>query len=54
MTVFNSMINLLGKAKEFDLAWSLIIDRIDTDRGPDMDTFTILIRRFARAGTLLL
>ncbi|KAM7490324.1 hypothetical protein LguiA_033245 [Lonicera macranthoides] len=53
VTVFNSMINLLGKAREFDLAWSLIIDRIDTDRGPDMDTFTILIRRFARAGMVV-
>ncbi|KAK3003972.1 hypothetical protein RJ639_019568 [Escallonia herrerae] len=48
--VFNSMINALGKMREFDLAWSLILKRIKSDQGPNEFTFAILIRRYARAG----
>ncbi|CAI0414856.1 unnamed protein product [Linum tenue] len=51
--LFNSMVNALGKAKEFDSAWSLVLDRIDGDKDLQLvssDTFAILIRRFARAG----
>ncbi|KAA8525351.1 hypothetical protein F0562_007231 [Nyssa sinensis] len=48
--IFNSMINVLAKARDFDSAWSLLLNRLDTDKGPDMDTFVILIRRYVRAG----
>lgn len=52
ITVFNAMVNSLGRAREFDSAWCLIIDRIEGDpnRRPDCDTFIIMIRRYARAG----
>ncbi|XP_059658063.1 pentatricopeptide repeat-containing protein At5g11310, mitochondrial [Cornus florida] len=50
VTLFNSMINVLAKAREFDSAWSLLLDRLGVNEGPNMDTFVILIRRYARAG----
>ncbi|XP_011081891.1 pentatricopeptide repeat-containing protein At5g11310, mitochondrial [Sesamum indicum] len=52
MAVFNAMVNSLGKAREFDSAWCLILDQIkgDPSRRPDSDTFLIMIRRYARAG----
>lgn len=52
MAVFNAMVNSLGKAREFDTAWSLILDQIkgDTSQRPDVDTFRIMIRRYTRAG----
>lgn len=55
-TLFNSVINGLGKAKEFDTAWCLILDRIGGEKGPGLvsnDTFAILIRRYTRAGNFL-
>ncbi|CAI0444474.1 unnamed protein product [Linum tenue] len=51
--LFNSMINTLGKAREFDTAWSLVLDRSGGDEALHLvsgDTFAILIRRYARAG----
>ncbi|KAK4420038.1 Pentatricopeptide repeat-containing protein, mitochondrial [Sesamum alatum] len=52
MAVFNAMVNSLGKAREFDSAWCLILDQIkgDPSRRPNSDTFLIMIRRYARAG----
>ncbi|GAV74839.1 PPR domain-containing protein/PPR_2 domain-containing protein [Cephalotus follicularis] len=52
----NEMINILGKAREFDSAWALLLDRIGgcgDDEEPALvsgDTFAILIRRYTRAG----
>ncbi|XP_073134567.1 uncharacterized protein [Henckelia pumila] len=52
MPVFNAMINSLGKGREFDSAWRLILDQIqgDASERPDFDTFAIMIRRHARSG----
>ncbi|XP_041021178.1 pentatricopeptide repeat-containing protein At5g11310, mitochondrial [Juglans microcarpa x Juglans regia] len=53
-TLFNSVINVLGKSKKFDSVWSLVLDRIGGDEKPPAfvsgDTFAIMIRRYARAG----
>ncbi|TYI14154.1 hypothetical protein ES332_A08G105800v1 [Gossypium tomentosum] len=53
-TLFNSMINILGKARKFEDAWILVLDRIDVGKeGSNLvsvNTFIILIRRYARAG----
>ncbi|KAF3790357.1 Pentatricopeptide repeat-containing protein [Nymphaea thermarum] len=48
--VFNTMIELLAKSREFDSAW-LLIDRYSQadDELVSHGTFTILIRRYARA-----
>ncbi|XP_002516618.2 pentatricopeptide repeat-containing protein At5g11310, mitochondrial [Ricinus communis] len=46
-TLFNSVINALGKMKEFDSAWCLVLDRTGL---VSSDTFAILIRRYTRAG----
>ncbi|XP_057959356.1 pentatricopeptide repeat-containing protein At5g11310, mitochondrial [Malania oleifera] len=51
--VFNSMINVLAKARQFDSAWSLLVDHLDDNERLSLvsiDTFAILIRRYARAG----
>uniref|UniRef100_A0A6N2L0C7 Pentacotripeptide-repeat region of PRORP domain-containing protein n=1 Tax=Salix viminalis TaxID=40686 RepID=A0A6N2L0C7_SALVM len=51
--LFNSMVNLLGKAREFSSAWCLMLDKIGGNEGGDLvssDTFAILIRRYTRAG----
>lgn len=55
-TLFNSMVNVLGKAREFDSAWCLVLERLGGDEGPAMvsrDTFAILIRRYTRAGNFI-
>lgn len=54
MAVFNAMVNSLGKAREFDSAWCLILDQIrgDPSERPNFDTFLIMIRRYARAGNI--
>ncbi|GMI89177.1 suppressor of the ABAR overexpressor 1 [Hibiscus trionum] len=54
-TLFDSMVNILGKARNFEDAWSLVLDRIGDDgrEGSNLvsvNTFVILIRRYARAG----
>lgn len=51
VTVFNAMLNALGKGREFDSAWNLILDRLSSTERSNLDTFAILIRRYARAGT---
>lgn len=51
--LFNCMIKVLAKAKEFDSAWRMLLDKIDGHEAPDFvskDTFVILIRRYAQAG----
>nr|AYM00810.1 pentatricopeptide repeat protein [Salvia miltiorrhiza] len=50
--VFNAMVDSLGKAREFDSAWCVILDQIggDPSERPNFDTFVIMIRRYARAG----
>lgn len=54
MLVFNAMVNSLGKAREFDSAWCLILDQIEGNPSerPDFDTFVILIRRYSRTGNI--
>ncbi|KAF2538239.1 hypothetical protein F2Q68_00022942 [Brassica cretica] len=52
-SLFNSVINAMCKARDFESAWSLIFDRVRSDGGSELvtaDTFTVLIRRYARAG----
>lgn len=54
-TLFNSVINVLAKSREFDSAWMLIRDRIDRHEETvfvSRDTFVIMIRRYARAGNM--
>ncbi|KAL6215180.1 hypothetical protein ACLB2K_014611 [Fragaria x ananassa] len=51
--LFTSVINVLAKAREFESAWSMILDRIGGDKEPGLvsvDAFVIMIRRYARAG----
>ncbi|XP_045821989.1 pentatricopeptide repeat-containing protein At5g11310, mitochondrial [Trifolium pratense] len=53
--LFDSVINVLAKMREFHSAWSLVLDRIDRDDGEQEEnlvsvgTFAIMIRRYARA-----
>lgn len=52
-SLFDSVINSLCKAREFEIAWSLVFDRVRSDEGSNLvsaDTFIVLIRRYARAG----
>ncbi|GMG99034.1 hypothetical protein Nepgr_000874 [Nepenthes gracilis] len=49
--ILNSMINILAKSREFDLAWMVLLDFIDLDdelKLVSADSFAILIRRYAR------
>ncbi|XP_058724831.1 pentatricopeptide repeat-containing protein At5g11310, mitochondrial [Vicia villosa] len=53
--LFDSVVNALAKMREFDSAWTLVLDRIERDDGEDeklvsVATFAIMIRRYARAG----
>ncbi|XP_077221479.1 pentatricopeptide repeat (PPR) superfamily protein [Tasmannia lanceolata] len=54
LPLFNSIIHLFSKSKQFHSAWSLLIDRLNDPREipplVSLDTFAILIRRYARAG----
>lgn len=52
VAAFNAVINALGKAREFGRAWALIHDKILGSDRPDMNTFAIMIRRYARAGII--
>ena len=53
-TLFDSMVNILGKARVFEDTWSLVLDRIgDGNKGStlvSLNTFVILIKWYARAG----
>ncbi|KAL6985347.1 hypothetical protein U1Q18_018723 [Sarracenia purpurea var. burkii] len=45
------MIKVLARAREFQSAWSIIFGRLKKQmEGPNVDTFSILIRRYARRG----
>lgn len=49
--IFNAIIKVLARAREFESAWCLILGRVKRAlEGPDVDTFAILIRRYACAG----
>ncbi|KAF6166988.1 hypothetical protein GIB67_030681 [Kingdonia uniflora] len=51
--VFDSMVDILGKFQEFDSAWSLLREQLDTDETPlivSTHTFGVLIRGYSRAG----
>lgn len=50
VAVFNAMVNALGMAREFDRAWDLILERLNGNERPNIDSFVIMIRRYARAG----
>ncbi|XP_027332499.1 LOW QUALITY PROTEIN: pentatricopeptide repeat-containing protein At5g11310, mitochondrial-like [Abrus precatorius] len=51
--LFDSMVNVLGKSRDFDSAWTLVHDHVNGNQEEGLvsiGTFTILIRRYARAG----
>ncbi|KAE9599415.1 putative tetratricopeptide-like helical domain-containing protein [Lupinus albus] len=51
--LFDSVVNVLAKSREFHSAWNLIRDHIDDEgeqRLVSIATFATLIRRYARAG----
>ncbi|CAL0323126.1 unnamed protein product [Lupinus luteus] len=51
--LFDSVVNVLGKSREFHSAWNLIRDHIEYEGEPrlvSIATFATLIRRYARAG----
>ncbi|RDX64667.1 Pentatricopeptide repeat-containing protein, mitochondrial, partial [Mucuna pruriens] len=52
--LFDSMVNVLAKSREFDSAWKLVLDHVDADAEEEslvsIGTFAIMIRRYARAG----
>ncbi|PKI47138.1 hypothetical protein CRG98_032480 [Punica granatum] len=52
--LFDAVINVLAKSRDFESAWSMILDRLaGTERCEEMvsmSTFAIMIRRYARVG----
>ncbi|GAB2275578.1 hypothetical protein Dimus_010336 [Dionaea muscipula] len=51
--ILNSIIDILGKSREFGSAWMLLLDHVDGDDGSwlvSVESFTVMIRRYARAG----
>ncbi|WVY90984.1 hypothetical protein V8G54_036498 [Vigna mungo] len=54
--LFDAVVNALAKAREFDVAWKLVLDHVGGDGEEENEslvsvkTFAIMIRRYARAG----
>ncbi|KAG9459380.1 hypothetical protein H6P81_003888 [Aristolochia fimbriata] len=52
-SLINALVNLLSRSRMFVAAWSLILDHLHQTSRPfliSLQTFTLLIRRYARAG----
>ncbi|TYI62240.1 hypothetical protein E1A91_D10G231100v1 [Gossypium mustelinum] len=47
---YNLIIDILGKVRQFDVVWQLILEMDQSDVSPDPSTFMILIRRLIAAG----
>lgn len=53
LSQFDYVVNPLCKSREFEIAWSLVFDRVRSNGGSGLvsaDTFVVLIRRYTRAG----
>ncbi|GMH07693.1 hypothetical protein Nepgr_009533 [Nepenthes gracilis] len=50
VTSFDLMIDILGKVRQFDVAWQLIVQMQTLNLKPQSSTFLILIRRLIAAG----
>ncbi|GMI71156.1 hypothetical protein like AT5G65820 [Hibiscus trionum] len=49
-TSYNLVINILGKVRQFDVVWQLILEMDQSDISPDSSTFMILVCRLIAAG----
>ncbi|OMP08437.1 hypothetical protein COLO4_06474 [Corchorus olitorius] len=49
-TSYTLIIDILGKVRQFDVVWQLILEMDQTNISPDSSTFMILIRRLIAAG----
>ncbi|KAI3703261.1 hypothetical protein L1987_73204 [Smallanthus sonchifolius] len=49
-TSYNLMIDILGKVRQFDAAWKLIVEMDQNGINPNSTTFYVLIRRLISAG----
>ncbi|XP_077220267.1 pentatricopeptide repeat-containing protein At2g13420, mitochondrial-like [Tasmannia lanceolata] len=50
ITAYDLMIDILGKVRQFDVAWQLIVEMDQQNLNPTSKTFSILIRRLIAAG----
>ncbi|KAL1817379.1 hypothetical protein ACET3Z_019953 [Daucus carota] len=47
---YNIVIDILGKVKQFDVAWQLVVEMDQVGRRPGRNTFRVLIRRLIAGG----